>query len=49
MGLKDPKVYKTPADIDADTTGDLAAKLKIALQEFKKFGIKSGVYQTHRC
>jgi hypothetical protein len=42
---KDPKVYKTPADIDADTSGDLAAKLKIALQEFKKFGIKSGVYQ----
>ncbi len=42
---KEPKVYKTPAEIDADTTGDLAAKLKIALQEFKKFGIKSGVYQ----
>lgn len=42
---KDPKVYKTPADIDADTDGDLAAKLKVALKEFKNFGIKSGVYQ----
>lgn len=42
---KDPKVYKTPADIDADTSGDLAAKLKVALSEFKKFGIKSGIYQ----
>jgi len=42
---KDPKVYKTVADITADTSGDLAAKLKIALQEFSKLGIKSGVYQ----
>ena len=42
---KDPKVYKTNADIDADTSGDLAAKLKVALAEFKKLGIKSGVYQ----
>jgi hypothetical protein len=42
---KEPKVYKTPADIDADTQGDLAAKLKVALTEFKKLGIKSGVYQ----
>ena len=42
---KEPKVYKTPAEVDADTSGDLAAKLKIALSEFKKFGIKSGVYQ----
>jgi hypothetical protein len=42
---KDPKVYKTPQEIDADTQGDLAAKLKIALVEFKKFGIKSGVFQ----
>jgi len=42
---KDPKVYKTNAEIDADTTGDLAAKLKVALAEFKKLGIKSGVYQ----
>ena len=42
---KEPKVYKTPADIDADTSGDLAAKLKVALSEFKKLGITSGVYQ----
>lgn len=42
---KDPKVYKTPRDVDADTQGDLAVKLKAALQEFKKLGIKSGVYQ----
>lgn len=42
---KEPKVYKTPAEIDADTSGDLAAKLKVALKEFSKLGIKSGVYQ----
>jgi hypothetical protein len=42
---KEPKVYKTPGEIDADTQGDLAVKLKVALQEFKKLGIKSGVYQ----
>lgn len=42
---KDPKVYKTPAEVDADTSGDLADKLKVALREFSKLGIKSGVYQ----
>lgn len=42
---KDPKVYKTPDEINADTSGDLAAKLRIALEEFKKLGIKSGVFQ----
>ena len=42
---KNPKVYKTDAEIDADTSGDLATKLKIALKEFSKLGIKSGVYQ----
>lgn len=42
---KEPKVYKTAADIDADTQGDLAAKLKVALSEFSKLGITSGVYQ----
>jgi hypothetical protein len=42
---KEPKVYKTPAEVDADTSGDLADKLKIALAEFKKLGIKSGVFQ----
>lgn len=42
---KEPKVYKTPSEVDADTSGDLAAKLKVALKEFSKLGIKSGVYQ----
>ena len=42
---KEPKVYKTAADVDADTSGDLADKLKTALAEFSKLGIKSGVYQ----
>ena len=42
---KEPKVYKTAADIDADTQGDLADKLKMALAEFKKLGITKGVYQ----
>ena len=42
---KEPKVYKTAAEIDADTSGDLAAKLKVALRELSKLGIKSGVYQ----
>lgn len=41
---KNPKVYKTPADIDADTSGDLATKLKMALAHFKDLGIK-GVVQ----
>lgn len=42
---KNPKVYKTQADIDADLDGELAAKFSIALREFKKLGITKGVYQ----
>lgn len=42
---KEPKVYKTSSEVDADASGDLAAKLKVALKEFSKLGIKSGVYQ----
>lgn len=42
---KEPKIYKTTAEIDADTSGDLAEKFKTALKEFSKLGIKSGVYQ----
>lgn len=42
---KNPKIYKTAAEIDSDTDGDLAVKLKVALTEFKKLGIKSGVFQ----
>jgi hypothetical protein len=38
---KNPKVYKTNADVDADTTGDLAAKLKQALQYLPALGIKN--------
>jgi uncharacterized protein YnzC (UPF0291/DUF896 family) len=41
---KNPKVYKTAADIDADTSGDLNTKLKLALAELPKLGIK-GVIQ----
>ena len=42
---KNPKVYKTAAEVDEDTSGDLAIKLKVALKEFSKLGIKEGVYQ----
>ena len=41
---KNPKVYKSPADIDADTSGDLNAKLKDALKFLPQLGIK-GVVQ----
>ena len=42
---KEPKVYKSHSDIDADTSGDLSDKLKVAYTELKKIGIKKGVYQ----
>ena len=43
---KNPKVYKTVADITSDIgSGDLQVKLIAALKEFSKLGIKSGVYQ----
>ena len=41
---KSPKVYYTPADVDADTSGDLATKLKEALKYLPSLGIK-GVIQ----
>lgn len=41
---KNPKVYKSAADIDADTSGDLADKLKLALKYLPELGIK-GVVQ----
>jgi len=41
---KNPKVYKSSADVDADTSGDLAAKLKLALKHLPALGIK-GVVQ----
>jgi len=40
-----PKMYKSQKDIDADLSGELAAKFSVAFREFKKLGIKSGVYQ----
>ena len=39
-----PKLYKTNAEVDADVSGDLNAKFKVALAEFSKLGIK-GVIQ----
>jgi len=41
---KNPKVYKSHEDIDADTSGDLSSKLKVAFDELKDIGIK-GVIQ----
>ena len=45
---KNPKVYKTDADVDADTTGDLAAKLKQALQYLPALGIKNVSYVSSK-
>ena len=42
---KEPKIYKTQAEIDAELSGELNEKFTIALNEFSKLGIKSGVYQ----
>ena len=36
----DPKLYKTSKEIDADLSGDLNEKFKVALTEFSKLGIK---------
>ena len=41
---KNPKVYKSVADVKADTSGDLADKLSTAYEELKDLGIK-GVIQ----
>lgn len=41
---KEPKVYKTQAEVRADTSGDLADKLSIALKLLPALGIK-GVIQ----
>tara|TARA_R110000868_G_scaffold299343_1_gene559641 strand:- start:2092 stop:3315 length:1224 start_codon:yes stop_codon:yes gene_type:complete len=41
---KNPMVYKTPAEVDADTKGDLAAKLKASLKYLPELGIE-GVIQ----
>ena len=39
-----PKLYKTEGEIDADLSGTLNSKFKVALKEFSKLGIK-GVLQ----
>lgn len=41
---KNPKVYKSTIDVDADTSGDLADKLKLALKYLPELGIQ-GVVQ----
>ena len=41
---KNPKTYKTAAEVDADTSGDLAEKLKLALKYLPDLNIK-GVIQ----
>ena len=41
---KNPKVYKNHEDIDADTSGDLNKKLKLAYDNLKDLGI-TGVIQ----
>lgn len=41
---KNPKIYKTDAEIDADMSGDLADKMKVALAELPALGIR-GVVQ----
>ena len=41
---KSPKVYYTAKDVDADTSGDLAIKLKAALKYLPELGI-TGVIQ----
>lgn len=41
---KNPKVYKTDSEIDADMSGDLADKMKSALRHLPSLGIK-GVIQ----
>lgn len=42
---KNPKVYKSVKEVQADTSGDLAKKLTIAFEELSKLGIKKGVLQ----
>jgi hypothetical protein len=41
---KNPKIYRTPEEVDADTSGDLATKLKLALKHLPDLNIK-GVIQ----
>lgn len=40
---KNPKIYKTKADVDADLSGDLREKFLVSLEEFSKLNIPKGV------
>ena len=40
-----PQLFKTQADINRALSGDLREKFTIALREFRKLGIKQGVFQ----
>ena len=40
-----PQLFKTQADIDQSLSGELKSKFSIALREFRKLGIKKGVFQ----
>lgn len=40
-----PKTYKSYADIDADTSGDLNSKLKVAFDNLQKLKLGKSVYQ----
>lgn len=40
-----PQLFKTQADINKGLSGDLRDKFTIALREFRKLGIKQGVFQ----
>lgn len=42
---KNPLVYKTQADVDADLKGELHEKFSIMLKHLPKLGITSGIYQ----
>ena len=42
---KNPKVYKSHADIDADTSGDLSTKLKLSFDYLSKLKLGGDVYQ----
>ena len=40
-----PQLFKTQSDIDAGLSGELKSKFSIALREFRKLGIRRGVFQ----
>ena len=42
---KNPKTYKSYADIEADTSGDLTTKLKVAFDNLKNLKLGKSIYQ----